>query len=197
MGHHGDTYEQFYMPNLIKRDFQSIYFGTPSQEDLIWSIARMGLSRDKRAPTTLTDEQKLEVKHHPDLVRLREKRERYNKKLQRLGYHPVEAGTGTSEYAFYEKYKRKANSKANALRNKRLEQAIKDFHDSIDTIEIDRQLDGTNQQEILTPQITRQELRERANVARLMSKSMADFDDERALRMRIRFTQNLADLYAR
>ena len=86
----------------------------------------------------LTDEQKLEVKHNPDLVKLREKRERYKSKLHHRGYRPVEAGVGTREYALYEEYKRKANSKINALRNDRLKRAIKDFYDLIDTIEIDR-----------------------------------------------------------
>lgn len=75
MGHHGSTYEQFYMPDLIERDFQSIYFGTPAQDLLVRSVARMGLSRDERAPTKLNEKQKRQVYMHPKLVRLREKRE--------------------------------------------------------------------------------------------------------------------------
>ena len=49
MGHHGTTYEEFYMPDLIEHDFQSIYFGSPSQDALIQSVAYIGLTRDKRA----------------------------------------------------------------------------------------------------------------------------------------------------
>ncbi|KAJ9650093.1 hypothetical protein H2201_009318, partial [Coniosporium apollinis] len=90
MGHHGSTYEQFYMPDLIERDFQSIYFGTPSQDALIQSAARMGLSRDKRAPRELTDEQKLEVNNDPELVKLRKKRERCKKKIRDRGYYSIE-----------------------------------------------------------------------------------------------------------
>ena len=81
MGHHGSTYEEFYMPDLIERDFQAIYFGTPSQDDLIRSVARMGLSRDMRAPHSLTPKQKEDVYNHPELEVLREKREKCKNKL--------------------------------------------------------------------------------------------------------------------
>ena len=71
MGHRqSSTYEQYYMPDLIERDFQSIYFGTPSQDLLIQSVARMGISRDRRAPTELTEDQKLEVWNNLELVQL-------------------------------------------------------------------------------------------------------------------------------
>jgi hypothetical protein len=105
MGHHGDTYQQFYLPNLIERDFQSIYFGTPSQDDLIQHAARMGISRDEQAPTGLTNEQKLEFKseldRHPEILRLRAKRERYKHKISRKGYHFADAAKGTKLYDRY------------------------------------------------------------------------------------------------
>lgn len=74
MGHNCSTYEQFYMPDLIEREFQSIYFGTPSQDLLIRSVARMGRSRDDWAPTDLTVKQNLEVSKSSEPVRLLEKR---------------------------------------------------------------------------------------------------------------------------
>jgi hypothetical protein len=194
MGHHGNTYEEFYMPDLIERDFQSIYFGTPSQDDLIRSVARMGLSRDMRAPTDLTDEQKDEVYNHPDLVKLRKKRERYKKKIYNRGYYPLSAAEGTHLYDRYKEYDRKANSKANTLRIQRRKQAIRDFHDTIDEIEINRQLDGTDVPEILTRPATRYELRERAAIVRLMSLSLNELDEEQALQTRIKFVYKLSRL---
>ncbi|KAK7177720.1 hypothetical protein PSPO01_16227 [Paraphaeosphaeria sporulosa] len=65
MGHSSETYERYYTPTHIARHFQSIYFGTPSQEDLIRSVARMGLSRDRRALVELNDQQQEEVHNHP------------------------------------------------------------------------------------------------------------------------------------
>ncbi|KAJ9644084.1 hypothetical protein H2199_003952 [Coniosporium tulheliwenetii] len=121
MGHHGSTYERFYMPDLIERDFQSIYFGTPSQDALIRSVARMRLSRDKRAPRELTDEQKLEVHNDPELVRLRKKRERCKEKIRDRGYYSIEGAKGTHLHTRCEEIKRKINNRTDMLRRKRLD----------------------------------------------------------------------------
>ncbi|KAH8698144.1 hypothetical protein GQ44DRAFT_787304 [Phaeosphaeriaceae sp. PMI808] len=44
VGYFGSTYERYYTPTHIACDFQAIYFGTPSEEKLIRSIASLGLS---------------------------------------------------------------------------------------------------------------------------------------------------------
>jgi hypothetical protein len=46
MGYLGSTYEKYYTPTYIARDFQSIYFGSPLEDLLIESVARIGLTRD-------------------------------------------------------------------------------------------------------------------------------------------------------
>ncbi|KAF2647143.1 hypothetical protein K491DRAFT_723683 [Lophiostoma macrostomum CBS 122681] len=74
MGHTGDTYERYYTPNHIARDFQAIYFGSPSEEELIRSVARMGLARDRRAPTELSAEQQAQIRNDPMLAALRQPR---------------------------------------------------------------------------------------------------------------------------
>lgn len=51
MGHLGSTYEKYYTLTHIARDFQSIYFGSPSEDLLVQAVARLGLSRDQRALT--------------------------------------------------------------------------------------------------------------------------------------------------
>lgn len=63
------------MPRHIARDSQAIYFGSPSHDPLIESVARMGLSRDRRARTELNDDQLDEVQNNPELVELRNNRE--------------------------------------------------------------------------------------------------------------------------
>ena len=57
MDHSSVVYEKYYSPTHIARDFQSIYFGTPKQEELIRSIASMNISRDRHAPTELNGKQ--------------------------------------------------------------------------------------------------------------------------------------------
>lgn len=142
MGHSGSTYEKYYTPTHIARDFQSIYFGTPSEDLLIQSVARMGLSRDQRAPTELNDAQLDEVRNNPILERLRNERESYRKQLQDEGYYPAAMGKGTVLYKKYEATKRTIASTYQKLYKQRLSLAIHEFHDSIDTIEITKQSRG-------------------------------------------------------
>ena len=61
MGHEGSTFEKFYIPDLLLKDFQSIYFGTPSNQKLIESAGQMGMSRDNRAPIKLTEKEREEI----------------------------------------------------------------------------------------------------------------------------------------
>ena len=77
MGHLGSIYKKYYIPTHIARDFQSIYFGSPSQDLLIESVTRMGLSRDWCAPVELNNDQLDEVQNDPKLIALRKEREEY------------------------------------------------------------------------------------------------------------------------
>ncbi len=58
------------------------------------------------------------------------------------------------------------NSMANALRIKRLKEAIRDFHDTIDEIEVNRQLDGLTMHEILERPDIQYEFREHASIVK-------------------------------
>ena len=127
MGHSSETYERYYTPTHIARDFQTIYFGTPSQEDLIQSVAKMGLSRDRRAPVELDDGQEEEVRNHSLLVELREERDTYKHELYEQGFRPLLQAQGTSLYADYEATIRKIGSTTEKLRRDRLKEAIKTF----------------------------------------------------------------------
>ncbi|KAF1343495.1 hypothetical protein EJ07DRAFT_186564 [Lizonia empirigonia] len=150
MGHLGSTYEKYYTPTHIARDFQSIYFGSPSEDLLIESVARMGLSRDRRAPTELNDAQQEELRNDPALAVLRKERETYKGQLHDQGFQPLLKGQGTNLYKKYEDTKRKLSSTYQRLYRERLDSVYNQFHESIDTIEIARQLSGKAAAEILT-----------------------------------------------
>jgi hypothetical protein len=195
MGHHGDTYQRFYLPDLIERDFQSIYFGTPSQDDLIQHAARMGISRDERAPTGLTDEQKLEFQleldQHPDILQLREKRERYKRKIRSRGYHPIAAAKGTKLYDRYDEARRKLHSVTNVLRKRKEDQVILDFYDAIDDYDIEKQLSGSVGTDIPTRSAVQYEFRERAAIAKLLSQPLNELEEGHAMKLRMKFIRNL------
>jgi hypothetical protein len=188
MGHLGSTYEKYYTPTHIARDFQSIYFGSPPEDLLIESVARMGLSRDRRAPTELDHEQREKLRNDSALTILREQRDSYKNELYDQGFYPLSKGQGTDLYKRYENTKRKIGSTYQKLYRERLESAIHEFHDSIDTIEIARQLSGRAAVEVLTLPAVEFELRERATIAGMLCKL---FQNDKA---RVKFVRTLAKL---
>jgi hypothetical protein len=197
MGHHGDTYEQFYMPDLIERDFQSIYFGTSPQDEIIRAVARMGLTRDKRAPAgpaDLTAQQKSEIRNDPRLVSLRARRDRRRQRLTRQGYYPLSTATDHPDYIRYRELGREINSVTTTLRNKRLAEAIREFHDTIDGLEIDRQVDGRSVAEPYVAPVPTFESPERALVAKFISLPLDDSTTCEALGGRTAFIEALVNL---
>jgi hypothetical protein len=188
MGYPGSTYEKYYTPTHIARDFQSIYFGSPSEDLLIQSVARMGLSRDRRAPTELDDAQQEALRNDPALAALRQERELYKGHLHNQGFLPLSKGQGTDLYQKYEDLKRKIGSTYQRLYRERLESAIREFHESIDTIEIASQLNGMAAAEVLTLPAVEFELQERATIAGMLFKPI---QDDKA---RVKFVQTLARL---
>ena len=194
MGHHGSTYEQYYLPDLIERDFQSIYFGTAPQEELIQAVARMGLTRDKRAPIELSAEQKLEVRNDPGLVRLRARRDGRRERLMRRGYYPLSKAAGEPDYIKYQELTREINKMSTSLKARRLREAIREFHDNVDGHEIDRQLDGPTQSHGSTRAAAEMELPQRALVAQFITLSPDDSRTYEALGGRVGFVDALVKL---
>ena len=94
----------------------------------------MGLSRDRRAPTELDDEQQEASRNEPTLAALREERERYKTQLYDQGFYPLVQGEGTELYEKYENTKRKIGSTYQNMYRERLEKAIRGFHESIDIL---------------------------------------------------------------
>lgn len=188
MGHTGNTYERYYTPTHIARDFQSIYFGTPSEEELIRSVASMGLSRDRRAPVELSSKQQEEVRDDPLLSTLRQEREKYKKELYDQGFYPLAKAKGTLLYKKYKEVIKSISSTYQKLHRARLTDAIRTFHDSVDTIEIARQLSGKPANDVLTLPTVEFELRERAAIAGMLFKPL---ENDRA---RAKFVRTLAQL---
>ncbi|KAI9668710.1 MAG: hypothetical protein M1817_005194 [Caeruleum heppii] len=97
-------------------------------------------------------------------------------------------GQETDLYQKCEDMKRKIGSTYQRLYRERLESAIREFHDSIDTIEIARQLSGKAATEVLTLPAVEFGLRERAAIASMLFKPIRDD------KARVRFVHTLARL---
>jgi hypothetical protein len=74
----------------------------------------------------------------------------YKEQLHDQGFRPLAMGQGTDLYKEYDDTKRKIGSTYQKLYREGLESAIREFHDSIDTIEIAKQLSGKAAVEVLT-----------------------------------------------
>lgn len=189
MGHHGNTYEQFYLPDLIERDFQSIYFGTQSQDKLIESAARMGLSRDLRAPIALSKQQKEEIRCNSSIAKFRRKRDRVKSRII-AQYNNLNAAKETELYERYDRYRRKVISLTNILQKKCLKETIQEFHNQIDAYDIKRQ-HGSGYHDLPSRTVIRHEFQERTTITDMLSHSLIDLKDVDALSLRTKFIDNL------
>jgi hypothetical protein len=88
----------------------------------------------------------------------------------------------------YEDTKRKLGSANQKLYRERLELAVRNFHESINTIEIAKQLSGMAAEKVLTLPVVEFELRERGTIAGMLFKAI---EDNKAW---IRFVQTLPRL---
>jgi hypothetical protein len=188
MGHSSAVYEKYYTPTHIAHDYQCIYFGTPSEDKLIQSVASMSISRDRRAPKDLDDKELAEVKNDPDMAALRAERTRCKEELYAQGYYPLAMAKGGDLYKKYADINAKLSSTYQKLHRNRLTAAIRHFHDTIDGIEIAKQLSGNARTEVLTLPAVEFELRERAIVAEMVFRP---FQDEQ---MRVQFVRALINL---
>jgi hypothetical protein len=188
LGHSSVVYQEYYTPTHIARDYQAIYFGTPSEEQLIQSVASMSISRDQRAPKELDEKQLDEIYNHPNMVALRAERTRCKEELYAQGYRPLCKAKGTALHDQYDKLQKKINSTHQKLRGDRLTAVIRHYPETIDGIEIAKQLEGKSTTEVLKLPVVEYELRERAVAANML---FQPFQDERT---RLQFVRVLIKL---
>jgi hypothetical protein len=130
----------------------------------------MGLSRDKRASKELNDVQRKEIQEDPSLVALRNKRDTYRKQLKAQGDSLLSAA---EKEILREKHKQAGNEIANVrqrLLRLRLKQEICKFYDSIDIIEIAKQLNGKEAREAIMQLAIEFEFPERGIIAAVLFK---------------------------
>jgi hypothetical protein len=183
------------MSTFNDTDCQSVCFGSAPQYDLVHLAGR--LLRHGGAPTTLTDEQRLEVSRHPKLVEYRQKSAILLEKMKSRGYSSRAAAEGTELADQYDQYRKKCANLGTKLRRMRLQQAIKDFHDSIHIDEINQQLHGLKASSVIAPPTASYELPERAKIAQLFSQAVQTANRETLFQVRMDLVRTLAQLCMR
>ncbi|OBT38582.1 hypothetical protein VE00_11143, partial [Pseudogymnoascus sp. WSF 3629] len=190
MGNSGDVYERYYMPDFVDKDCQGIYLGTPRRDNLIRRVGR--LARHGRCPSCLTDEQKLEIKNHPDIVKAASLRDTYGQEIKLKGYTTIKAAQGTKLFEQHKEAQANINNLRRQLSDALLEKTIKDFHINVHTEEVNRQMQGIFPTDTLTSSPKKYELKERAAIVKILGMSLNDLDEDQVIEVRIAFVNNLA-----
>jgi hypothetical protein len=144
----------------------------------------------------LTDAQKFEVMNDVRLLELCRQRDKYKRQIKDQGFRYVKDAEGKT--ALYERHGQKndeVKSLKQQLKNLRLTKAIDDFHNTIDTIEINRQQEGVMpKEEVLMPSNIEYELEERSTVAELFFQSVDGVDASQVFTVRLRLLNSLIRL---
>jgi hypothetical protein len=77
------------------------------------------------------------------------------------------------------------------LRKRKEDQAILDFHDTIDDYDIERQLNGNGKVDLPARSAVPYEFPERAVIAKLLPQPLHELEEEQAMKLRMKFIRNL------
>lgn len=189
MGHRDAGVYQAYINQRVQCDVEAAFLGRPSHDALFRAVTHMSRYVDPRAPTEPTSAEIDALKTDPEIVDLRELRDLLSREVrQESGTLKKAEAEGTKLYQLY----KKANDAFRCAKAKLLKAAKKNirqqFFDTIDTIEINKQLDpalldldGKGWE----PQKVVHHLEERRVVADLLCKGTFDLSDRAKLGHRI------------
>jgi hypothetical protein len=195
MGNRGDVYERYYMPNFVDKDVLAIFLGTPRRDDLIRAVGR--LERHEMAPDGLDKAQQEEIRNDPAVISLTRCRDEIVAQIK-SAYPTIKAAKGTQLFGEHGKKNREINKLKAQLIRVKLDKVIDEFHESVHTEEVNRQLQGIlPATEVLNPPTFAYELAERAVVARLLFQPLEDLKLDQLFGVRIQLVKALAQLCKR
>lgn len=186
MGHrqgNSSTYVAYYMPDYISADCQAIIFGSERQVDLMERMGR--LHRHSDAPTKLTDAQIEEVEQDKQLVACKAECNALSQKLRSMGKQRY-SDDAVAMNQDHKKLQLLVHTTRLRLKSQRLDAAIKEFHATVHTEEVARQLNGEEPKADATPEL-RYELPERHVVANIFTRAndIGSLDGIRDLRIEL------------
>ncbi|KAE8383921.1 hypothetical protein BDV26DRAFT_287333 [Aspergillus bertholletiae] len=199
MGHAYASVYQKYMNQRVQCHVQAAFLGIPSENALMNILSHQSRYVDPRAPAhfdDLTSTQRASISSHPEIIRLQELRDSLAAEAKELyGSSKNAAGTKIGEL----KAKAEANlrcAKAK-LKKEAFNAARGEFFDTIDTKEINKQLDPSfidvDDNEYL-PESVVHKLEERRRIADLMKLPTKDLSEKEALDHRLALSNTLIDL---
>ncbi|KAE8334283.1 hypothetical protein BDV24DRAFT_173079 [Aspergillus arachidicola] len=199
IGHTYASVYQKYINQRVQCHVQAAFLGMPSENALMNILSHQSRYVDPRAPAhfdDLTSTQRASISSHPEIIRLRELRDSLAAEAKELyGSSKNAAGTKIGEL----KAKAEANlrcAKAK-LKKEALNAARGEFFDTIDTKEINKQLDPSFidiDDNEYHPESVVHKLEERRRIADLMKLPIKDLSEKEALDHRLALSNALIDL---
>jgi hypothetical protein len=168
---------QAYMNERIQCDVQAAFLGRPSAEALFKAMSHMSRDIDPRAPTQLTKHEVDDLKTHPLIVELRERRDALSKETRKTyGTLQKAKEAGGVIHELYKEANSDLNNAKTRLRKERLGESRVEFFDRIETDDARRQLEmlalGVKEED-WQPTGVSHSLQERKRVAELLCKSQS------------------------
>lgn len=198
MGHSkSDTFDRNYLSQHVRRDVQRLYQGQ-EEHPVVRTAAQMSTYMDPRAPYKLSTEQRAQLKHQPEIVRLRELKSFWSKEV-RAKYGLLKKGTGTEMHDNYERARLDLQAEERAQDTAMKVRLRNEYFRTIHTQTLDRQLAGAvNNLQYKQPQENSTSIRsvfpERTRVADAFFFSKDPFNEEDLLTRRFNIISDLAAL---
>ncbi|KAL2847243.1 hypothetical protein BJY01DRAFT_212753 [Aspergillus pseudoustus] len=200
MGHMYASTIQKYMNPRVQTHVQAAVLGIPSEDAMMSALSHQSRYIDPRAPAhwnDLSPKERGSISKHPDIIRLEEIRDQLSIDVREL-YGTMKRAEGTE----LGNLKRKADDDlrcAKAKLKKMTFNAARDhFFDTIDTKEINKQLDPSYVADgadvYRAAQAVVHTLEERRHVAELMAAQTNNFSEEQALQHRMSLLKALINL---
>ncbi|KAE8397492.1 hypothetical protein BDV37DRAFT_291961 [Aspergillus pseudonomiae] len=199
MGHAYASVYQKYMNQRVQCHVQAAFLGIPSENALMNILSHQSRYVDPRAPAhfdDLTSTQRASISSHPEIIRLRELRDSLAAEAKELyGSSKNAAGTKIGEL------KAKADANLRCAKAKLKKEAFNaargEFFDTIDTKEINKQLDPSFidvDDNEYRPESVVHKLEERRRIAQMMKLPTKDLSEKEALDHRLALANALIDL---
>jgi hypothetical protein len=170
---------QAYMNERIQCDVQAAFLGRPSADALFKAMSHMSRHIDPRAPTQLSEDEVGDLKTHPLIVELRQRRDTLSAEARRI-YGTLKKAEGAKDviYALYDQAGSSLKSAKERLRTQKLKESRAEFFDKIETKDAEEQLErmalGVKEEE-WQPAKVLHSLPERKLVADLLCASQSAF----------------------
>lgn len=188
MNHRDAGIFQAYLNERVGCDVQAAFLGRPSADALIKAASHMSRYVDPRAPTELTEPEVDTLKTHPRIVKLRQLRDSLSQAL-RDEYGTIAKATGTEMYEMYKKARNALQCAKVKLRKSALKESREHFFNTIDTKEINDQLNDSlynADRESWKPETVVHNSEERRYIAEFLCDQSSGLTEEASLDRRIR-----------